>query len=95
MFNAPRKHEVPTADISKVLLMSLTFPIGLLGGTQIEISLTKKINLAFPTSFLRFLDNLEIIVHFSDTFDFSENAKKGDNEQMIQVEKHVKYFEIL
>lgn len=67
-------------DINKVLLMSLTFPIRLFGGRQIEISLTKGIIMAFPTSFLRFLFNLEIIVHFSDSFDFSENSKKSDNE---------------
>lgn len=75
MFNAPRKYNVHATDISKVLLMSLTFPVGLLGGTQIEISPTKGINMAFPTSLLRFLCNLDIIVHFSESFDFSENAK--------------------
>lgn len=76
MLNVSRKYKVFSKDISKVLLMSLAFPIGLLGGTQIEISLTKIINMAFPASFLRFLYNLDVIVHFSDNFDFSEHAKK-------------------
>lgn len=52
--------------------------------------------MAFPASFLRFLSNLVIIIHFSDSFGFSENAgKKKDNDQMSRVGKHVKYYETL
>lgn len=76
MLNEPRTNKIYSKNISKVLIMSLTFPVGLLGGTQIEISLTKGINMAFPPSFLRFFYNLDVILHFSDNFDFSGNVKK-------------------